>query len=336
MTLKHLYIIIAIVSEVTNEVKRDVSRADWQRKTGAVVMRELTEPVLSRPPVFLDPNTIIAIEHRARQLQQKEGLDSTWSRAYALSIDTFRVPSGSVGPVPHNEILEEQVDTYTFMHTSPMSFAEGMQSQQFFPLNLARMISTTAKERGVAGFGSESLGEIATVFRRPDFRAMIDQAAFTKNGMWRDFTSQISGKYTPPEGGSDLEIVFQDGEVAFSAKFAAYLRSQLSEVNRNGLQDVDVDKSSSSGCPAAHKRAHFTDNSNDQIQLQLLSNHFGKTTEELTQSHEKSIIQEGIERMTQVLEAADHYLQTGEVYLSRRPNILKRLAKQVFAFVRSR
>lgn len=323
------------MSEVaaTREVRRE--RAGWMRTVGAAVMRELALPLYEKQPEFLGPQNFTAIEHHARHIEAREGLDLTIARAYALSMNTFKAPQGNIGPVPYNDEIERQVAKYTFMDTSPMSFAEGMQSQQFTPLNLMRVVSAEADRQGVAGFKMATLTDIASILKRNDFRTLIDDAAFTRNGIWRDFTSQISHKYDNLEGPA-LDVVFNDeGIVSFRPEFRQFLRQQLAEVNHQDRKDVDIHMASSSGCPAAHKGPRFTNSAKDKAHVALLSDHFKKTPEQITQQRDQSIIHDGLDRLALVLEAADHYLQTGEVYKPKRPNGIRRLAQKAIGFVRS-
>lgn len=333
------------MSEVANSQPHhmpELTRRAWQISAGTVVVRNLAGGVIAsdEPGNFLGSANYGVTKERARIIRERRGIENeTWAQAFAITQNSLQVPESMDYKVADNEVIREQFWEFTAMRSIPAVLEEGMVTQRFLPLNMAMAISKAAAQRGVAGFESNSLSDIAGILRRPDFQELIHTAARTRQGIWRQFADMAVPEYTPlKHGGVDLDFQFNDdGAVAFAPEFAQMLKRELQRVNRDGIdRGVEIVKSemASSGCPVARKRAIFSGDAMEY--LPMLSEAFDQTPEELLRPREKTVIHEGLDKTALVLEAAEQYLRTGKEYSSKRHSRIRRLAHKALRFVRLR
>lgn len=286
---------------------RDMSRAHWQRSVGHVLMSELTERFFDD---YLQPVTeevIEASERTVARWNRESPCDPVWARAHAVSRELFQVHPGS-DLIPDNKDLEAQAGRYTHNLYIEASLSEGLETQTFFPLNLASQVSRVAAKQGIEGFETGSLTEIATVLLRPDFQEVTKDSAFTKNGVWGPFATTQLSDYWPLNSDPNQDITFISGKVAYSSELNRYLKRRMSNVNQEGVSfRANVTFLTSSGCPVRHDRAHFTDSAEDRRNLQILSKYFNKTVNELLAPRAENIIVRGLNVQAGILEQAAAY-----------------------------
>lgn len=190
------------MSEIPNSMEsddlcRDLSRAQWQRGAGAIIMRELTEGAFDEVP-SLNPEDINAIwdnAHEDTKLYSHEGLSLLWSAAYNTS-DFVVSKAFAELPLFLNDAKAEELsdsigsdfEKYVWASHPPNAMTEAKRTMAHFPVSLARSICNHAQYSidPLSGlYQPQSLAEIALMLERTDFRLMINQAMFAANGFWR-------------------------------------------------------------------------------------------------------------------------------------------------------
>jgi hypothetical protein len=300
--------------------ERDMTRAHWQMGAGAVVMNQLARQYYQESLRAFGEDNIKILLNLTDYFGRQYGLYGTWAQAHALA-------SGFMKTIDFNPKtttdIEAQMVRHTYAKSANGATEEGMMTEARFPLNLAYLISAEAREKSVDGFEVKSLLDIADFFRRPDFRRMVDQSAFTLNNIWGGFAAMpsteihiplISSDISPPE----VSFEFSDGQVAFSEEFGNFLHSELVRVNQQGLSEgTEIQHRTSTGCPVRHLQPHFSSDPEAQDELARLAVHFGKTPEELTAKQDKTVIEEGLDHLADVFEQADQILaQQGKLTMN--------------------
>lgn len=306
--------------EQPRQVERDLSRAHWQRTIAPVVIRELIGDSFDRPPE-LSEAILEGCERRALSTVGTDSIGLVWARAYAVS---YQILDGSI---QYNELMKSQTpqqliaqfDKFTFAKNINDVIEEGTRTQARFPISLAKSVSDDASSRGIKGFGMQNLNDVAAMIHQPYFREMVDTALITSNGFWRGFSTQEISSLPGELNGDYVYDFHNDGTVEFSPKAVTAIHSKIQEVNQysDGNSDM-VEQQSSSGCPARHSHTSFNTES-DKVNLEMLSKYFGKASDELTQVHEQSVVQKGLDLMVTGLEKYSGWFdQMDEDYRSGR------------------
>lgn len=290
-----------------------MERAHMLRSVEAVVSREVMTPVFAASTEQADTIALtdFIVLHQLA-LMDNERPERIWRAARDVAHRTLdsHCPQMKEEGVHEIDLL---MKPYMYAMTAENAMYEGLMTQTSFPLKLAFEITGAAKNRRVAGYEVHSLADIASFLRRPDFRGMVDTAAFTANGVWKDYSTAPTAAYHK-ERGPELDFVFsRDGTVDFTPRFKAYLRQRLVDVNRQGLapdKADDIEHAPSSGCPARHLQARFRNTKEDEARLALLGTYFGKSRKELLAVHEDTVINAGLDRLAESLETMHERVET--------------------------
>ncbi|HSW98931.1 MAG TPA: hypothetical protein VLF71_03780 [Candidatus Saccharimonadales bacterium] len=298
---------------------RDLSRAQLQRSVETAVVRQTCDPYMAARASSLEALDFesLALVGEIRALGFEDN-SPTWGMAQATAEALFK-PGDLQLPAKPTEtgILDILAEEYAYHPTIKQVLDEGLAAQAHFPIRLAYDISQAARGQGVPGFETKTLGDIARLLRRPDFRQVVDEAAFTNNGVWEQYSTVPGQKYeaqnvyerpgtTRP---SKIEVKFDGhGMVGWTPEWQAYLKNRLQGVNHQGDRPKGNDRnamvqsdSSSSGCPARHRRAHFTGKA-DVVWLGILGTYFDKPPGELLRTHQLSVIEQGLDLTADGLE----------------------------------
>lgn len=277
-----------------------MERAHMQRTALVVISREISAPF------YAD------CERRAGRLIPESAFpdpteQNPWPAAEHISSRIFDSYPKFIQEKRHRGI--NHLMSLTYGRDVEIVFDEAIRSQTHFPLHLARDITNVAAGEGARGYEIGSLGDIARFLRRPDFREMVDTAAFTANGVWgrysTDYHGVFSGGRDPDEGWTGIAFAFNHtaGTVDFTPSFKAFLRRKLAAVNAEGISvgGHSVTSSTSSGCPARRLRPSFTASEDDQQTVRLLADHFHITPEAVIATHGINAIDKGIDLLADTL-----------------------------------
>lgn len=285
------------------EPQRDMSRPHFQRTVSVVMSRELMGQhyELRRTQDVAETLDVKFLTRRAEVLKHyHRNPSAVWQLAQLVSAATLDAERGVTGVTEPPYAIENLWDQYNHAHSAMVTMHEGIETQTFMPLRLAQDVWHAASEQGQSGFEANSLEDVAAMLRRPDFRRLVDKAAFTANGVWESYSVTPAADFWSRTREARLEFVFDaEGNVDFSPKFNAFLLKMLRKVNEKGLSPADtggnVSEASSAGCPARRLRPSFTKSQQDRIWLGMLSDYFQKSPEELQATHESSVIDQGLD-----------------------------------------
>lgn len=289
--------------------ERNLGRAQWHRSVGNAVFGRLADIYYEAIPKDLQSADLQECDRQADEYLFRADNNVAMARAFALSMAATRTMFTNQ-PFLISGIREQAVAN-TFSQNITVGFTEGVMTQATFPLNLAAAVSEAANQENVPNFSVQSLGEIAGVLRRPDYRELVDQAAFTKNGVWESFATSVLVPRSPFPGTARTYVGFEfsDENVAFDKPTSHYLKHALQEVNRRGLpaEGTDITRRASSGCPVRHLKPHFPDTTEGRDNLTLLAHQFNVSREELLAPRKQSVINDGLDILANLLEQAAVY-----------------------------
>lgn len=299
--------------------ERDLSRATWQRSIGAVVMRELTEQAFQEIPELTEVQLEIC-ESNAHPKSSAMGL--SWARAYYLAEPLLRARTDHIYRETETAPywLRQQFWKYTFAKDINNVMTEGMSTMAAFPLSLARSITETVEDTLVSdtkksGLEANSLEDIATMLRQPYLRNMIETSLLTSNGFWKGFSTEKKAALPEALHEMNIYIFHDDGTVSFNSEAVSAMREAIRFVNTDGFSHPHpVMEQSSSGCPARHLRPSFN-SAQDMVYLEMLSEYFEKTPEQLTEKREQNVVQMGLDFVAAGLEQySDWFAQRDDKY----------------------
>jgi hypothetical protein len=289
---------------------RDMTRPIIMRSMGVVVSREVARPHFERAVqkvVGMDMESIIDRGELTAMMHKKP-------EAWCITREVAREVIEREVDTSHADMqgIEADLGPETFLGSVDKAMSEGMNAQRYFPVRLAEDISRAAEQAGVDGFSSATVGDIAQLVRRPDFRHMVDTSAFTANGVWRDYAVTPDGAFSPVDG-PELTFTFDEaGNVDFSPEMQKFLRDRIAHNNRQAKNKEEagiVELSASSGCPARRTRPAFTHSEQDQQRITMLAESFGISPEAVTATDEKSVIDQGLDLLAYALDLAHAHQQ---------------------------
>ena len=312
------------MSQSIEQGSRDLSRAEWQRSVGAVIFTQAADEVFAGEMSDMpDLNTTVAW---AKRNQYMTGVDSFWYLAHDVVYSIFAKRLTERRPhVP--TIAEPDVMEFTHFGSAFNSVTEVMdealRTQAAFPLNTAQLISLKAAEQGIAGYEVTTYAQMAQMLRRSDFRDIVATSLLTSNGVWQNVSLDkgISDGAVTEESGADMIKNFYealeftaDDTVVMGEPMQQRLYAALKEVNKAGLSRTGfMANRASSGCPARHLRPHFTDSEADTLKLDALSRAYGKESAELQSQRHQSVVEDGLDLTSTILERLDTYFPDGQV-----------------------
>lgn len=297
--------------------QRDLSRANWQRGAGAIIMRELTDGIYDEIHTFTADNIEDIWKASIEDLHQynHEGLSLLWSLAYNTSdfvfINTFTEVDNKLPEIVDRDVenkLKTDFETHTYATTPEGTMREARNTSIHFPISLARSICAHAyysdKPRQEL-YKPQTLADIASMIDRPDFRLMVDQAMFAANGFWKGFSTNVNSLATT---GFNSEVYnFKDDEFSFSDSSIALLRRTIKLNNLPKSKRFSHFGSSSSGCPAQHLKP--SQSALEADDLEWLSKLFDKSPSELVDERKQSVAQEGISYLVKNLKSVSRVFE---------------------------
>ena len=308
------------------------TRAQWQRSEGMVVFDQEFRRFF---PAVLGSATDTAIEWRLLSYetwhqppsQQLESLGIAHSVGALLAEQSHPLANeGTANPslLPDPELnpAYSRVKKYTHMGLD-FGLKDAVESTVHFPLNLLDHAEVTRLTLGLDQPLFRTVTDLANVLRQPWFIENCENAAFTTNGVWRQF-SITEAPSAPDALAKYLELEFTTINDQLTFSFASgsleALRKTLKDRNstvqrqlRNSDSlgvvpkgDVEVAATgSSSGCPAAHLAPHFTDAPQDTTRLAKLAAYYHTTTDQLTAVRPETTIGFGLDGFADFLDRSE-------------------------------
>lgn len=293
---------------------RDISRAQWQRGEGMVLYSNHADNAYADNTMYLDDaalSEILSNQYSSSSSDYNEFSfegteDPIVIQAVRIANALFPSPNkqfGSQHTIP--SLIENNIGRHTYAQTFEGTFEEANDTMRAFPLTLALTLSAAASERGIAGYELQCLRDYAAMFRKKDFRNMVDAAAFTNSGFWGSYSNSMEPDLRPLIG-DDAIVYDQDSEqMGFSEPFVRQLHERMRLKNKKGDSDApNIAVRPSSGCPARHLAPHFEGNQNSGASIEALAKHFGMSASEVVATREKSAINVGLDYLADAFERA--------------------------------
>lgn len=277
---------------------RNLSRAHWQRSVGSVVVGRMADDALRERAEQPLPDIDI-INNYVHLCRGRNGLSQLWARVYVVSGLLHQMVEDPYADTVQNATIQAGFEQHTFTRSPERALEEGFNTQAVFPVNLAWGIERAAYRQRVKGYDMRTLEDVADMFRRPDFRSLVDQSALTKNGYWGSNSTGVTYNMFETD-----DFVFDDSGVRFSEARSRGIRQAIREVNQGGAKRrMGLPHQPSSGCPVRHVRPHFTPSAQDQANLAMLSQHYGVPAEALLAPRPQSVIYDALDFVAGALEA---------------------------------
>jgi hypothetical protein len=294
---------------------RDLSRGHFERSVGVAITNQVMEPFYRQCQTRLGDINLDEVTMRGSALAEWQQLShKAWGMAYvvtelALDPNRLQLPSNS-----ERDAVDSLLSKGMFAGSIDYSMHDGVNTQAHFPIRLAHDISVAARAQRVRGFKATNLRDIASIIRRPDFRATVDSAAATANGVWGLYSTTFDEPLPATDGMMPpLGFAFApDGTVSFSPEVQQFLTDAMRKVNLQGALAVTTDaelSAASSGCPARRIKPSFLDTPEDNARLALLSRYFKTSPAVIKQPVDLNIINQGLELTAHALDYVHNEIQ---------------------------